>query len=143
MAYYLRTDINRAARAATGVTPVWPKGAHRGMIEHPLFGDRAVPHTAPAVRAWITSNVPTGEFPDGLPDQVAAALGDSYLTQGANVHGVNYDNAGDANEAARLLAASQGVCAECRRPLTDPLSANRGYGPECWELVKHRYTEAP
>jgi len=28
-------------------------------------------------------------------------------------------------------------CRRCRRPLTDPDSIARGYGPECWDTVKN------
>lgn len=28
------------------------------------------------------------------------------------------------------------TCGKCKRPLTDPRSIKRGYGPECWRKVK-------
>lgn len=28
------------------------------------------------------------------------------------------------------------ICAKCHRPLSDPKSIERGYGPDCWAAIK-------
>lgn len=28
------------------------------------------------------------------------------------------------------------ICGKCHRPLTDPKSVERGFGPDCWERIK-------
>ena len=33
------------------------------------------------------------------------------------------------------------VCGKCQRPLKDPKSVERGYGPDCWREVKTKTAE--
>jgi hypothetical protein len=45
---------------------------------------------------------------------------------------------GDHPHAARPHAALVALmfCANCGRPLTDPLSIDRGIGPGCWQVIE-------
>jgi hypothetical protein len=38
----------------------------------------------------------------------------------------------DAAQVERILAAA-GHCKHCGRPLSDPVSVERGVGPDCWQ----------
>jgi hypothetical protein len=42
------------------------------------------------------------------------------------------DFAGHADEQMRIGGVLTGTCACCGRMLTDPVSVERGIGPECW-----------
>jgi len=44
---------------------------------------------------------------------------------------------GDHPHAGKLHAALVALmfCANCGRPLNDPLSIDRGIGPDCWEVI--------
>ncbi len=44
---------------------------------------------------------------------------------------------GDHPQADKLHAALIALmfCANCGRPLTDPVSIDRGIGPDCWEMI--------
>ena len=44
---------------------------------------------------------------------------------------------GDHPHAGKLHAALVALmfCANCGRPLNDPLSVDRGIGPDCWEVI--------
>lgn len=41
----------------------------------------------------------------------------------------------DPKAAMKAFADELGVCAKCHRDLTDPVSRERGIGPECWKAV--------
>jgi hypothetical protein len=45
--------------------------------------------------------------------------------------------AGDASEQMRLGGVLTGACNMCGRGLTDPISLERGIGPECWSHAQH------
>ena len=34
------------------------------------------------------------------------------------------------------MGATTTACGKCRRKLKNPVSIERGYGPQCWETVK-------
>jgi hypothetical protein len=51
---------------------------------------------------------------------------------------------GDHPHAGQLHAALVALmfCANCGRPLNDPLSIGRGIGPDCWEVIDPAWRDA-
>jgi len=51
---------------------------------------------------------------------------------------------GDHPHAGKLHAALVALmfCANCGRPLNDPLSIDRGIGPDCWEVIDPQWRDA-
>jgi Family of unknown function (DUF6011) len=51
---------------------------------------------------------------------------------------------GDHPHADKLHASLVALmfCANCGRPLDDPLSIDRGIGPDCWEIIDPQWRQA-
>jgi hypothetical protein len=106
---------------------------------------------------WLNSKPPTGQahailvkiLDRGGTNTVFARLLGEYLgVDPVKVYAENYPRKaaklaaaararGDHPHADKLHAALVALmfCANCGRPLVDPLSIGRGIGPDCWEVI--------